>query len=517
MLRKVRILLALPLLFLASACVTTEESVKKDASEVTGQLRKGPEQAPLRTITNFSDGLRCMDNLFMMYGIRDVVVVSEDLDDKTKKVSAGTKDMMTSAIQGMARRSRAIRMIAWGQDSSNVISMLKEMERKVPVLPQFGIRGSVSQLDENVAKKVEGGGIAIEPFIGIGQASVASTTILGIDLQILSTQDLSIVPGVVSSNSVAIFRSGSGLEAEAGYKKFGINYQKNLTKNEGTAQALRTLVELAAIELFGRLTKVPYWLCINGSTNDEGVKTEIGDWYTGMFAEAGEFVGYWQQQMRLRGVYQGEVNGVPDENLTKAIMAYREALGLEKNAKLDLPFFMAYLNANHYEAAPKAQEALARAPAAAAAAAAKAAADKAPLSLKIASSKGNNLFVKGEEIKLSVHPSKDAYVYCFMQDDTKAIQRFFPNRFQKDSLVTSAKGLDLPGTQKFKINANTKGVQENIACYATGRDVFADLPASVGAGDFETLSAKSLNDVKSAFDKAAGQNVAAANFAVRVR
>ncbi|CAG0966924.1 MAG: DUF4384 domain-containing protein [Burkholderiales bacterium] len=517
MLRKVRMLLALPLLFLASACVTTEDSVKREASDVTEKIRKGPEQAPLRTITNFTDGLRCMDNLFMMYGIRDVVVISEDLEDKTKKVSAGTKDMMTSAIQGMSRRSRAIRMIAYGSDSGNVIGILKEMERKVNVMPQFGIRGSVSQLDENVAKKVEGGGIAIEPFIGIGRAAVASTTILGIDLQILSTQDLSIVPGVVSSNSVAIFRSGAGLEAEAGYKKFGINYQQNLSKNEGTAQALRTLVELAAIELFGRLTKVPYWLCINGTTNDEGVKTEISDWYTGMFAEAGEFVGYWQLQMRLRGLYQGEVNGVPDENLTKAIMAYREALGMEKNAKLDLAFFTAYLNANHYESAPKAQEVLARAPAAAAEAAAKAVAEKKPLGLKLVSLKGNNLFVKGEEIKLNVQPSKDAYVYCFMQDETKAIQRFFPNRFQRDALISGAKGLDLPGTQKFKINANTKGLQETIACYATARDVFADLPPSVGSGDFETLGAKSLNDIKAAFDKVAGNAVAAANFTVRVR
>lgn len=517
MLRKMRMMLALPLLLVASACVTTEESVKKDAAESTEKLRKGPEQAPVRTITNFTDSLRCMDNLFMMYGIRDVVVVSEDLDDKTKKVSAGTKDMMASAIQGMSRRSRAIRLVVYGADSGNVIGIIKELERKITVMPQFGIRGSVSQLDENVAKKVEGGGIAIEPFIGIGRAAVASTTILGIDLQILSTEDLSIVPGVVSSNSVAIYRSGSGLEAEAGYKKFGINYQQNLSKNEGTAQALRTLVELAAVELFGRLTKVPYWLCVNGSTNDEGVKTEISDWYTGMFAQAGEFVGYWQLQMRLRGLYQGDVNGVPDENLTKAIMAYREALGLEKNAKLDLPFFTAYLNANHYEAAPKAQEALARAPAAAAAAAAQAAADKKPLSLKIASSKGSNLFVKGEEIKLSVLPSKDAHVYCFMQDETKAIQRFFPNRFQKDSLVAGGRGLDLPGTQKFKINANTKGLQETIACYATSRDVFADLPASVGAGDFETLPVKNLGDVKTAFDKVAGQNVAAANFTVRVR
>ena len=47
-----------------AAC--SEESVRKDAVEATTVSRKGPEQAPARAITNFSQALRCMDNLFLM-------------------------------------------------------------------------------------------------------------------------------------------------------------------------------------------------------------------------------------------------------------------------------------------------------------------------------------------------------------------------------------------------------------------------------------------------------------------
>lgn len=515
MLRRFKLLAAVPLVLLG-ACVTTEKSVREEATQVASEVRKGPEGPPIRTITNFTPALRCMDNFFLMYGVRDIVVISEDLSDNTKKVSAGTKDMMISAISNMTKRSRAVKLIAYGADSGNVIGIIKEMEKKITVLPQYGIRGSISQLDENVAKKTEGGGIELGGIVGIGQASTAATTILGIDLEMLTTDDLAIIPGVMSSNSVAIIRSGTGLEGEAGYKKFGINYQQNLSRSEGTAQALRTLVELAAVELFGKLTKTPYWVCLGGTTADEEVKHEIADWYTGLFAEPGEFVAYWQQQMRVRGLYDGEVNGEPDEMLTKAVTAYRQALGLQKSAKLDLEFFTAYLNANHYEVAPKAKEMFARNENGLKPAVASASEDRSPLRLTIASTKGTNQFRRGEEIGLTITPTRDAYVYCFMQDDNRSIQRFFPNRFNRDALV-SPRGVRVPGQMKFRINANTKGVQENIACYAANRDVFADLPPNVGAGDFEDLQVKSLDEVKAAFEQVAGSTLGVANFPVHVR
>lgn len=508
------LLVAVPMVLLG-ACVTTEKSVRQEATEVATEVRKGPERPPIRTITNFTPALRCMDNFFLMYGVRDVVVISEELADNTKKVSAGTKDMMISSISNMTKRSRAVKLIAYGADSGNVIGIIKEMEKKVTVLPQYGIRGSISQLDENVAKKTEGGGIELGGIFGVGQASTAATTILGIDLEMLTTEDLAILPGVISSNSVAIIRSGTGLEGEAGYRKFGINYQQNLSRSEGTAQALRTLVELAAVELFGKLTKVPYWVCLGGTTADEEVKGEISDWYTGLFAQPGEFVAYWQQQMRVRGLYDGEVNGEPDEMLTKAVTAYREALGMQKSAKLDLEFFTAYLNANHYEVAPKAKELFAR-DQSGPKPALPSATDTSPVRISIASLKGGNQFRRGEEIGLAITPTRDAYVYCYMQDENRAIQRFFPNRFNRDALV-SQRGVRVPGQMKFKINANSKGLQEQIACYAANRDVFADLPPNVGAGDFENLQVKSLDEVRVAFGKVAGSSLGVATFPIHVR
>ncbi len=499
-----------------TACVTTEESVRKEATDVTNSLRTAPEQAPLRTITSFSPALRCMDNMFLMYGVRDLVVISEDLNDNTKKVSAGTRDMLFSAVSEMTKRSKAIRLIAYGSDSSNLVSFMKEAEKKnlFQLTPKYGIRGSITQLDENVAKKTEGGGISLGD-LGFGRAATAATTILGLDLTMMSTEDLSIVSGVTASNSVAIFKSGSGVEGEAGYKKFGINYQANLSRSEGTAQALRNLVELSVVELFGKLSKIPYWVCLGANSQSETVKNEISDWYTGMYSD-GEIVSYWQQQMRIRGVYAGEVNGQNDEALIGAITAYREALGLEKSAVVDLKFFTAYLDANHYDVAPKARERLAANRPGSAPATARN--DATPIRLSVVSTKGGNQFSRGEKLAVKVTPNRDAYVYCFMQDENRRIARFFPNRFSKDALVSAKSGMQIPNGKEFSINANTKGLPEQIMCFGSGKDVFADVLPVIGGGDIDSpTQVQSLAEIRSVFEKAAGPSLGVGNFTLNVR
>lgn len=515
---KIRTLAAISLSFLTlMAGCASEQAIRQDTTKMTEDLRKGPEATPVRSVTNFTPALRCMDNTFLMYGIRDVVIITEDIEDKTKKVSAGTKDMLIGSVSEMTKRSRAIKLIAYGNDSGNLISFMKEAEQKsmFQVLPQYGIRGSISQLDENIAKKTEGGGLAIEPFFGVGKAATAAATILGLDLTMMNTADLTIVPGVISNNQLTIMRSGSGLEAEAGYKKFGINYQMNMSRSDGMAQALRNLVSLATIELLGKLTKTPYWICLGGDPKDETVSAEISDWYQGMFAEPGEFVAYWQNQMRVRGLYAGEVNGVPDGGLSDAITAYREAMGMEKNSKLDLAFFTAYLSANHYEVAPKAQQLLAAYQSPSAQAAARVQQDTSPISLNVGSLSGGTNFKRGEEIFLNIKPSRDAYVYCYMQDEKKTIMRFFPNRFARDPFVP-AKGIRLPKGKEFHIFANNIGAREEIACFASNRDVYADL-GKAGGADFEALPVKSLAEVEAEFQNASGSSFGAGKMSVIVR
>jgi len=105
-----------------------------------------------------------------------------------------------------------------------------------------------------------------------------------------------------------------------------------------------------------------------------------------------------------------------------------------------------------------------------------------------------------------------------MQDETKQIARFFPNRFTKDALVSSKKGLQLPTGKDFSINVNDKGVQENIVCFGANRDVYADVVPAIGGGDIDQPTPiKTIPELRSLFEKAVGPSLGVANFTVNVR
>jgi hypothetical protein len=47
-------------------------------------------------------------------------------------------------------------------------------------------------------------------------------------------------------------------------------------------------------------------------------------------------------------------------------------------------------------------------------------------------------------------------------------------------------------------------VQETVSCFATDRDVLAELPGGLGATDFETLPVATLEQVRSGFVSVTG-------------
>jgi hypothetical protein len=113
-------------------------------------------------------------------------------------------------------------------------------------------------------------------------------------------------------------------------------------------------------------------------------------------------------------------------------------------------------------------------------------------------------FKPGERVKLLVTTSHDAHVYCYLQDETQRVLRFYPNRFSKSALVRADAPLELPGKMGFEIVANTRNVAETISCFASERDIMAKLPAEVAGTDFSGLQATSLEQIRSAFARIAG-------------
>ena len=98
-----------------AGCASQLDVTKKTVDE-TQVIKQGTQASPFRSITGFSSSLRCMDNLMIDYGVRDVSMLVEDILDQTKKVNAGTRDMLISAVSDMTPQQ----CIAFRADATNV-------------------------------------------------------------------------------------------------------------------------------------------------------------------------------------------------------------------------------------------------------------------------------------------------------------------------------------------------------------------------------------------------------------
>lgn len=458
---------------------------------------------------DFSGALRCMDSLLLEHGTRDMAVTVEDLVDQTRGASEGTKGLLMSVLSDMTQRSRAIRLLASRKDQGQRTNSSPPAQPPdaYAVIPRYVLRGAIGLTDQANPGRA---------------ADTPPASVLALDLT-LATQDLSVVPGGATRNTALLLRHGAAFDGRVEMRKFGVAFGVAAAGSDVLAQASRALAELASIELFGRLARVPYWTCLGLTDAHPGVAAEIQDWYDAMATEPAELIRYFQAQLRLRRAYDGPIDGAANGPLKDAVARYRAALGLSREAKLTLDFFRAYLGADHRQIearlAPPAAiaEPVAAAPAAATAVAIAAQTTLAqpPLALRIATANKARRFAGGEAVQLTIHPNREAHVYCYLQDEKRQITRFFPNRFQSDARVQPAQGLRVPGAMRFEIVMNPRGVQETVSCFATERDVLAQLPGGVSGVDFAPLPVASLEQVRNAFARASGGVMAQESFDIR--
>src|SRR5690242_17642132 len=89
--------------FLLSGCVTPAPEKAPIAAI--------PKTAAARTFTSLTPALRCMDEMFLNYGKKDILITTSGIADSTNKVSVGTKEMLIGALNQMSRRSKAFSFV----------------------------------------------------------------------------------------------------------------------------------------------------------------------------------------------------------------------------------------------------------------------------------------------------------------------------------------------------------------------------------------------------------------------
>src|SRR6185312_12146886 len=139
-------------------------------------------------------------------------------------------------------------------------------------------------------------------------------------------------------------RSGKGGDVGGVIGKAGLSLSISFDRSEGFHQAARNLVELSTIEAVGKLTRVPYWQCLQIDQTNPTYRTEACEWFDTMSqAERVRFV-----RTNLAGA--GYVQGVGssdqiDPELSNAIARYQAEHDLIPNGRIDFDLYAGLLSA----------------------------------------------------------------------------------------------------------------------------------------------------------------------------
>lgn len=483
------------------------------------RARANPVDVPQRTVTNFTPALRCMDELMYESGTRDITLMMEEMRDATQRVPISARDMMTSAISEMTRRSRAVRLTVYGSDQSNLLQLLQQAQRTAAfaALPEYNLRGTVSQFDEDVQRNGASFGVLAER-LGLRLGGESRFSVLGFDAALVRTENLTLVPGVSSKNTTVITkRNNSAGDGQARLLGAGVVFSFDAARAEGNAQAARNMIELAAVELVGKLIRAPYWQCLGVGDAQSEVVRELEDWFHGM--DEGERIAFVKARLRERRWFDGAIDGQPSEAFAEAMAGYRPLLGLPAAGPLDFDFFRRFVTVRNVPRGAVVVKNDAKGDASANPVAAKgqasgAANDEAKADASLATAAAPAVpaalparvfaqVVKPGQAQVQVVAASAGYLFCFAQDPQASIRRIFPNRFVRDARVEPGASVLLPGSGRFALDD-----KQRVACVHTDRDLYNELPPVLRWGDFDEVRLKSFDEIRQAFAQVAGKPVA---------
>lgn len=512
-------------LLMLTGCANTPSTATLNEVRSTSN----PTDRAQRNITNFTPALRCMDDMMFNLGTRDVSMMMEEFRDATQKVPVSGRDMLTSAISDMSRRSRGVRLSVFGSDQQNLTQFLQQAQKSTAfaVIPQYNIRGTISQFDESVKKSSTSFGASLaESLFGIRLGSDTKFSALGLDAAVVETSTMTLMPGVSSKNTTVIASrdasAGDGL-AKLVNPGIGLVFAFASSRADGPAQAARNMIELASVELVGKLIRAPYWQCLGTPDSDPEIQREMDDWYLSMDDE--ERVVFFKERMRERRYYDGALDAVSDGAFTTALQSYRSAMKLSSSGPVDQNFFKQFVTTSVPRgplAAPARTSAAVATTSTASSlqtsttaqilpAAAIAPSSESPAGTQVGApplvvTLNAPVPVSGKNTapaSLTIEVARAGYVYCYAQDGVSGrIQRIFPNRFTRDSRLSPGKAIVLPGRAAFNINPAAQ-----YACMHAPREVYGDLPPPLRWGDFEDVRLPSFNAIREQFSLAAGAPV----------
>lgn len=541
-------LCALLVLTLLAGCAVPMDPRKDRDFLSYASVADRPAVRPTRSLSSFSDSLLCMDHMLRDAQMPTTLITSKQIPDYSARVAVATKDMVITALSQMSRLSNAFRFVDYEVDIArqdtvqNLTTILLNNNQMQLQRPALYLSGAIAFVDQNVINNRADAGVS-GPRLDFGYSQSRNATIIALEMHLGDFRTRTLIPGLDSANEVIVGTGGQGIDLAGRIGTYGVQFNVGRDYTQGSGSAVRTLVDLATIELIGKWARVPYWQCLTLEQNHPDFQRQLRDW----FDEGAPSV---RIQLIARSLTSQGYLPPGSEPLAGDGAALRAALarfqadnGMVVTGVVDFPTYeralrnfvrlsadgtLARIGWDSMHAGPVAVSE-ARAPTAglgrAAAPPVDASSVMAPAPIAAPTYGGpppartidlqienvlleRTAFEVGEQIFLSATVSRASYLQCYLADATGTIIRLLPNKANSTGWVTASQAIRIPDWMSpnpgFIMDAASPGT-EGVACFATDEDSTAHLPEDLRGPPLKPLkNYKTLEKLNEAFADAWG-------------
>jgi peptidoglycan hydrolase-like protein with peptidoglycan-binding domain len=387
--------------------------------------------------------------------------------------------------------------------------------------PALYFSGAISYVDQNVLSNRGNLGTSANRFES-GYSRNKNATVVSLELHLGDFRTRTLIPGMDSSNEVIIGNGGEGLDLAGRIGEYGWQFNVGKDYAQGSGAAVRTLVDLAVIELAGKWARVPYWQCLTMEQTHPNFQRQLRDWYDE--GADGVHQGLIIQSLQSKG-YLSSGASASALMLRRAISRFQADHGMVINGVVDFPTYERALrdfvaldsNGNlvryGWRTSNAEPVAVVRDPDLAPPFKLKAygePAEKLQINIQIENvMNGRTQFEVGEQVFASVQVSRNSFLKCFLSNASGSVIQIFPNPLSRPHAQAN-QAIRLPDWMTpnpgYVIETTAAGT-EGILCLATDEEVADKLPSLLKVPAFvKIVEVEGLADILQAYESALGSD-----------
>ncbi len=483
-----------------------------------------PTVRPVRSITSFSESLSCMDRLFRMAEVPTTLITSKQIPDMSTRMPVATKEMIITAISQMSRLSNAFRYVDYEVDISrqdtvqNLTTILLNNNQIQLQRPALYVSGAIAFVDQNVLRNQTDIGTS-GSRLDTGYSNSRNATVIGLDLHLGDFRTRTLIPGLDSANEIVIGTGTQGLDTAARIGKYGVTFNMGRDYAQGSGSAIRSLTELAMIELVGKWARVPYWQCLTLEQNHPNFQYVLRDWYDeGGVTTARNLI---KNSLSNQGYYPtGEsantAEGAEAEDFKKAISKFQADQGMVVTGVVDfssferaLRGFVAVGEDGNLTRVGWAHTTKPTTSTTATSANLTSDAQTLTIDLQIKNiAVDKTSFETGQQIFASAVLNRAAYMHCYLIESGGNMVRLLPNSSNPNAKLSANQAIRIPDWMApnpgFVVDAGSPG-NEALTCIASQLDPMSKLPNTLKGPSFKPIAGfKGLGSIEQAYTQALG-------------